>query len=110
MFGNIPLENAEISRLVEPENKCIGVHAAALAIDGARLLVHSNLPLCGQPSNTISEQSENDCRSFYSFRNIFDIDDYSKAALVKTWSSSAHVAVKLLFSAINSGKSSETDY
>jgi len=105
MFGNLPLENAEISRLIEPENKCIGVHAAALALDGARSLLRSNLSLCGQPTTKTAIQSENDHNSFYCFRDMLDVDDYSKAALAKTWSSSANLAVKLLFDAINSEKS-----
>ena len=109
IFGNLPLQNAEISRLVEPENECIGVHAAALAIDGARLLLQSNLSLCGQPTSKAEIQSENDCNSFYSFRDILDVDDYSKAILAKTWSSSANLAVKLLFDSINSRKSSGTE-
>jgi len=110
MFGKIPLENDEISRLVKPENACIGVHAAALAIDGARLLLCSNLSLCGQPFGEARVPAGNDKNMFFSFRGIFDIDDYSKAALVKTWASSAHLSVKLLFNAINSGETSETEF
>jgi hypothetical protein len=108
MFGNIPLENAEISQLVKPKNASIGVHAAALAIDGARLLLTSNLTLCGQPIDKARFQAGNDSNSFFSFRDILDIDDYSKAALVKTWGRSAHLSAELLFNAINSGDTSET--
>ena len=109
MFGNIPLENADISGMVEPEKACIGVHAAALAIDGARLLHQSMLTLCGKPVAEAKFQDENAGNSFFSFRDIFDIDDYSKAALVKMWASNAHLSVELLFDAIDSGESSETE-
>jgi hypothetical protein len=109
MFENIPLANADISQLVKPENACIGVHAAALAIDGARLLLTSNLTLCGQPVDKARLQAGNDSNSFFSFRDMLDIDDYTKAVLVKTWGRSAHLSVELLFNGINSGETSETE-
>ena len=109
MFGNLPLEIEEISRLVEPDNACIGAHAAALAIDGARLLHQSMLSLSGQPVGEARSQTDNGGSCFFSFSDIFDIDDYSKAALVKTWASNAKLSVELLFDAIDSGESSEIE-
>jgi hypothetical protein len=109
MSGNMPLENAEISKLVEAENACIGVHAAALAIDGARLLAQSMLSLSGQPIDKARSQDGNDTIAFFSFRDDFDVDDYAKAVLVKTWASSADLSVKLLFDAINAEQMSEIE-
>lgn len=109
MFGNIPMENEEISRLVEPDKACIGVHAAALALDGARLLHQSMLSLCGEPVQEARSQPSDGMNGFFSFRDILDVDDYSKAALVKTWASTANLSIKLLFDAINSGEPSETE-
>jgi hypothetical protein len=109
MCRNLPLENPEISSLVKYKNSSVGVHAAALAIDGARLLLRSNSNLCGQPMGKAIVQGENDSNSFFSFRNILDIDDYSKAALSKTWASSANSSCELLFDAMDSGDTSEIE-
>ena len=109
MFGNIPMENEEVSRLVEADKACIGVHAAALAIDGARLLHTSMLSLCGQPIEEARSQASDATNGFFSFRDMLDIDDYSKAALVKTWASTANLSINLLFDTINSGDSTETE-
>jgi len=109
MLGNMPLDNIEISRMIEPEKSCIGVHAATLAIDGARLLLCSNLTLCGQPIDKSRIQPENTSNGFFSFRETVDIDDYSKAALAKTWASNAQLSIEFLFDAINSTETSEME-
>lgn len=80
----------------------MGVHGAALAIDGAMLLFRSNIGLCGQPIVEARAKGGDYSDSFFSFRDINDIDDYAKAALVKTWASSAHLSIGLLLKAINS--------
>eukprot|EP00536_Pseudo-nitzschia_multiseries_P003440 jgi/Psemu1/252652/estExt_Genewise1Plus.C_530049 len=109
MLGNIPLENNEISRMIEPEKSCIGVHAATLAIDGARLLLLSNLNLCGELSDKAKIQADDTNGGFFSFRETAEIDDYSKAALAKTWASNAQLSVEFLLNAINSTEMSEIE-
>ena len=105
MLGHIPLENVEIDRLVQPENSSIGVHAAALAIDGANLLLRSKLSLCGQ---SLDSPAKNEGNSFFSFRDICDIDDYTKAALAKSWGHNAQLSIKFLSDALASNEISDT--
>jgi hypothetical protein len=105
MLGNIPLENNEINRLVQPDNSSIGVHAAALAIDGAKLLLRSKLSLCGQ---SLDSPAKNESNGFFSFRDICDIDDYTKAALAKSWGHNAQLSIKFLSDALASNEISDT--
>jgi len=105
MIGNIPSENPEIDRL-QPESLSIGVHAAALAIDGAKLLLQSNLSLCG---HSINSPASNESNGFFSFRDICDIDNYTKAALAKTWANSAQLSVKILSVALASSETSDVE-
>jgi hypothetical protein len=89
-----------VSSMLEPDRLCIGIHSAALAIDGARLLLGSNLTLCAR---SIREMKADICvgsTTFFSFRDIVDIDDYVKAALVSTWAANARSSVEFLADAI----------
>ena len=100
---NIPLEDTEIKSLVEVDESEIGAHAAALAIDGASLLLSSGYSLCGSKIN--QDQSQNGpVESGFFYDHITDIDDSVKAALVEKWASFASLAVTSLSKTI-----SETD-
>jgi len=109
VFENMPSENTEISQLVETENMSIGAHAAALAIDGAQLLSTFMLTLCGQPSEKTLSQAENSSIDFFSFGDVLDIDDHTKAALVKKWANNALLSFELFLNAINSGETSQSE-
>jgi len=109
MLGNIPLGNTELSKMIEPEKSCIGVHSATLAMDGAKLLLMSNFTLAGESSDHARIQAEDTSNGFFSFRKTADVDDYSKAALAKTWASNAQLSVEFLLDAINSTKISEVE-
>ena len=78
----------------------IGVHSAAIAIDGARLLPEANLCLCGSGSFAcIDETQEDDSAEIVKpgllFGNIYDIDDATKASLA-SWPACAFQATFLL--------------
>lgn len=104
-LGNIPLGAPEISCMLEPDSSCLGAHAAALAIDGARLLIASNLSLCGTGLATARSQSYGDRgNGFFFFADISDISDHVKSALAKTWAQCAQTAVELLSKAIASNE------
>ena len=104
MLGNIPLENNEINRIVNLENPSIGVYAAALAIDGAKLLLQSNLSLCGYH---IANSSDNKDGGFFCFGSLSDIDNHTKAVLGRTWANSARLSVKFLSDALSSNSTSD---
>jgi hypothetical protein len=60
----------------------VGVHATALAIDGACLLLGSGLSLCG---NSTDNKADPQIESGFFYQDIIDIDNSVRASLVKTW-------------------------
>jgi hypothetical protein len=81
--------------LVESETD-IAVHSAAIAIDGARLLLGSQLTLAGQPLSEEDGRGTITCDSGFLYESIDDIDDAVKASLVTVWSSCASNALRSL--------------
>jgi hypothetical protein len=58
------------------------------------------MSLVGEPAT--EAHTRRDCFRFFSFRDISEIDDYVKAALVETWASNVQSAVGLLSKAVTS--------
>eukprot|EP00980_Cylindrotheca_fusiformis_P023610 scaffold10671_cov131-Cylindrotheca_fusiformis.AAC.8 len=99
-IGNIPIDNPDIMSMLKPDKEELGIHSALLAIDGARLLLASNLSLCGSaiaaPNNEIS------CISGFLYRHLDDIDDFVKGSMAEKWAACASNAVSLLSDSIES--------
>ncbi|KAG7357447.1 heat repeat-containing protein [Nitzschia inconspicua] len=93
-LGSIPLSQPDVSKMMEIDEKCLGVQAAAIAIDGANLLLSHSLSLVGQ-AMTEPISVGHSCR-FFSIANSSEIDDCTKAALAKTWANNLKTAVDLL--------------
>lgn len=74
----------------------MAVHSAAIAIDGARLLLRSKLSLIGRPLSDDDARRgvSSECGFLYS--NADDIDDNVKSALVTVWSSCASASMRPL--------------
>jgi hypothetical protein len=109
MLGNIPVKDENISSMLEPDIVRLGIHAAALAVDGARLLLGSDLTLCATPMRQIGAGVSDGSTSFFSFCDIEDIDDFVKEALTNTWATNARSSVKFLADAISKGDVSAED-
>ena len=94
---------------IDASEEELGVHAAALAIDGACLLAGSGLSLCGCPRDQEADKSPSSppSESGFLYQNSLDIDDSVRAALVTTWASNGCTGVKLLSSFIE--KVEDTD-
>jgi hypothetical protein len=105
-LSNIPFEDPGVVSVLEPDYASLGIHAASLAIDGARLLLQFNLSLCGSPQKSGPQIAR---AGFFSFSDISEIDDYVKAAISKTWASNGQLAVKFLVCAISSSSTSAED-
>ena len=85
----------------------LGVHSAALALDGAYLLSRSGLSLCGDPfPHGVDEPSSRASKCGFLFRNDINIDDSVRAALVKTWASNCCTGAKFLTKYLGSGDAS----
>jgi hypothetical protein len=98
-LGNIPLNDPEINKLLEADKESLGVHCAALTIDGARLLLASKMSLSGKTKE--SDESQLSCQYGITYGHIDDIDDFVKAALVEKWAACGSIAVTLLADAIS---------
>jgi hypothetical protein len=92
--------------LVENETD-IAVHSAAIAIDGARLLLGSQLSLAGQPLSEEDGRRDipSDCAFLY--KSMDDIDDAVKASLVTVWSSCASNALRSLIAGATKDENDE---
>lgn len=88
-----------MKKLVEDEAG-LAVHSAAIAFDGARLLLGEGVSLCGSKAKEESNVPEN-VKGFL-YENIRDVDNSVKAAMVKTWSSCGCFALRSLYSLISS--------
>lgn len=93
-----------VAAFLEDETKSlefeIGVHSAAIAIDGVRLLHLENLSLCGSghllPADEVqTDEHDEIVNSGLLFANMYDIDNATKAAL-SSWSACAFQAALLL--------------
>jgi hypothetical protein len=93
-LGNIPLKDRDVATMLEADLHGLGVQAAAVSVDGANLLLSNNLSLVGEPAE--EAHAKGDSFYFFSFRDVTEIDDYVKGALVETWASNLLSAVGLL--------------
>jgi len=83
-----------VRQLVEDEGS-LAVHSAAVAFDGARLLLGANATLCGllaPAAGTVDATS----RKAFLYDDAGDVDDSVKAAMVATWSSCGCFALRSL--------------
>lgn len=85
----------------------IAVHSAAIAIDGARLLLGSQFCLAGQPLSEEDGRSSIPCDCGFLYQSIDDIDDAVKAALVTVWSSCASNALRSLIAGATQDESDQ---
>ena len=88
-----------MKNLVEDE-RGLAVHSAAIAFDGARLLLGEGVSLCGSKATEDSSVPKN-IKGFL-YENIRDVDNSVKAAMVKTWSSCGCFALRSLYSLTSS--------
>lgn len=87
-----------IRKLVEDEAS-LAVYSAAIAFDGARLLLGAGTSLCGFVTVNGGEDENQPTMSNkrgFLYDNILDIDDSVKAAMVNTWSSCGFFALQTL--------------
>eukprot|EP00521_Asterionellopsis_glacialis_P009648 CAMPEP_0195286862 /NCGR_PEP_ID=MMETSP0707-20130614/4165_1 /TAXON_ID=33640 /ORGANISM="Asterionellopsis glacialis, Strain CCMP134" /LENGTH=603 /DNA_ID=CAMNT_0040346559 /DNA_START=88 /DNA_END=1896 /DNA_ORIENTATION=- len=84
-------------------HKEVGVHSAAIALDGARLLRGNKLTLCGS-SNAQSGSMDIPFEAGLTYANIQNIDDVTKASIVQAWPSCASSAVSFLLNSMNNEK------
>lgn len=102
----ISTEDYQLGQIIEADAEGLGAHAAAMAIDGARLLLASQSTLAG------CHKAEDDTpvsTSFYSFDRAHDIDDAVKAALVQRWASFASNSIGQLSESVSSGSGTSDD-
>jgi len=98
-IGSIPASENELLALIEVKKAVIGAHAASLAIDGARLVLHEGLTLGGAENRSDFGTSQI-VPCFLT--NWNDINDSVKAALVSSWPKLASLAVSHLIDALDS--------
>lgn len=103
--------------LMENESD-VAVHCAAVAFDGSRLLLGSDLTLCGfmndsagfgDESKPLTLESDRDASMLdvgFNYTNIDSIDESVKACMVKSWSACACFALRSL----NAHMYTETDH
>ncbi|CAB9526737.1 expressed unknown protein (Partial), partial [Seminavis robusta] len=86
--------NISAARKLVEDEAGLAVYAAAVAFDGARLLLDAGATLCGSVSGQgkVSQQVE----TGFLFGNVHDLDDSVKAALVTAWSSCGCFALRTL--------------
>ncbi|KAL3937599.1 MAG: hypothetical protein SGBAC_007324 [Bacillariaceae sp.] len=99
VLGSISTEDFEFDQMIEADTEGLGSHAAALAVDGARLLLGSQSTLAGGYRTDNVAIS----RAFYSFNHADEIDDVVKAALVHKWAGFASNAMGQLSDSIANG-------
>jgi hypothetical protein len=105
--GSLPYSGTDLMSEVKAGIPELGVNSAALAIDGACLLLGSGLSLCGialESTGKIERLPPVEFGFFYD--NLLDIDDSVKASLAKTWAACGCSAVRFLSKSI---KSEDTD-
>lgn len=85
-----------------PDKVNVAVHCAAVAIDGARLLLGSQLSVAGKPMSFFDNKSKLTTESGFHFQNTKDIGDVVKCALATAWSSCASFSLLLLLRAATS--------
>lgn len=105
--GNIPLDDPDIMSMLGPGKKELGVYSAAIAIEGTRLLIASNLSLCGSAND--SPEIELSCQAGFLYRHVDDIDDFVKGALAKKWAACAANAVVFLSGSIEPGSEDQSE-
>jgi hypothetical protein len=84
-----------ITSMLEPGKDEIGMTSAALAIDGARLLLGSGLSLVGSYADDSGAQG-NMADSGFSYDHICDVDISVKSAMAKSWAACASLGVSFL--------------
>ena len=100
-LGNIPMDEPEIMTMLKADKSDLGAYLAALAVDGACLLLASKLSLSGgSKENTQTPMSYD---TGFCFGHVDDIDDIVKAALVKRWALCACMAVTFLSEEVTTG-------
>lgn len=90
-----------IKKLVEDEAG-LAVHSAVIAFDGTRLLLGAGATLCGGGKLASNDKKATEGQRGFLYNNIQDIDDATKATMVKIWSSCGCFALRSLFSLISS--------
>jgi hypothetical protein len=96
-LGRISIDEPDVLAMLGAGFDCLGAHSAALAADGATLLLSNNMTLVGHPMKELTTHDPAGIKAgFYSFGDVTEIDDYVKAALVKAWASCAESAVNFL--------------
>ena len=100
-LGNLP--DSEYMSMVKAGKPALGANSAAMALDGACLLLGSGLSLCGITSEQPNDQDLRQNMEFgFFYQNIMDIDDSVRGGLAKTWASCAYSAARYLSEAITS--------
>ena len=90
-----------IASILEPEKDEIGASAAALAVDGAHLLIGAGLSLSGTRPE-IYDDLNHISDSGYFYNNARDSDISVKSALTKSWAACASLGVSFLCGIISS--------
>jgi len=94
---------APFNAFLKDLHKEVGVHSAAIALDGARLLRGNKMTLCGS-SSAQSGSIDIPFEAGLTYANIQNIDDLTKASIVQAWPSCASSAVPFLLNAMNNEK------
>jgi hypothetical protein len=97
-LGHIPLSDPDVTKMLEADEGSLGVYAAAMAIDGAKLLISYNMTLVAEAAK--EPTSVESTSRFFSFDDSTEIDSAVKAALAKTWANNLRTSVKLLAAAV----------
>lgn len=102
-LGSLPIFDPDISSMLEVDKAALGADSAAMAIDGARLLLASRLSLCGYTNDESEAEIETAKTGFY-YKHLDEIDSAVMSALVKEWSTCAAMSVTFLSQTIASDK------
>lgn len=98
--GMIP---SNVSSLLEPDEASVGAHCAALAIDGANLLLSRNSSLCGRDHlSAKSEMRDAQDATFFFFSDPIEVSDDAASALACSWAFCAQIASAYLSRALKS--------
>lgn len=114
MHGENDAEASTVRQLIDNESN-IAVHSAAVAFDGARLLLGSNASLCGYEVSVPSGfEGEDEEKSHFStqesgflYDNIRDIDDSVKGCIAKAWAACGCFALRSLVRAVSNESDEE---
>eukprot|EP00934_Nitzschia_sp_Nitz4_P002708 Nitzschia sp. Nitz4//scaffold42_size132992//119267//129070//NITZ4_003422-RA/size132992-processed-gene-0.49-mRNA-1//-1//CDS//3329551787//2698//frame0 len=105
--GNIYSDVSDLMGIIEADNLSVGCNAAAMAIDGASILLSSGLSLCGSKTKSCPDMTHIRAGIFVS--DISELEGSLKLALAQRSASLGSTAVSLLATSLSSGPKADVE-